>query len=185
MPDQETLDRRVPRGELLTPRAAAVAGVAGAALAGASFAVYGATAHALVGAILGPVLAVLSAIDLRHRLLPNIIVGPAAVVIGLVVALGEPHHLRAHLAASFVAGGILFVVSLVNPAGMGMGDAKLVFLIGIALGSRTIAAMFDTAVALVAVALYLVATRGRRGLKTTIPFGPLLALGALVGYFTG
>jgi leader peptidase (prepilin peptidase)/N-methyltransferase len=146
---------------------------------------YGASTHAVVGAILGPVLALLSAIDLRHRLLPNIIVGPAAGAIAVVVAVGEPHHLVAHLGAAALAGGILFILALVNPAGMGMGDAKLAFLIGVALASRTIAAMVFTSAALIVLALGLVITRGRAGLKTTIPFGPLLALGALVAYFTG
>jgi prepilin signal peptidase PulO-like enzyme (type II secretory pathway) len=178
-------EKRIPPRELLTPRSAALAGVAGAGLAAASFAVYGATTHAVVGAVLGPVLAVLSAIDFRHRLLPNIIVGPAAGVIAVVVAVGEPHHLVAHVAAGLIAGGILFVLALVNPGGMGMGDAKLVFLIGIALGARTVPAMVYTSAALIAVAVYLVVTRGRRGLKTAIPFGPLLALGALVAYFSG
>ena len=75
---------------MLTPRVAVVVLVVGAALAGESFNRFGATTYALIGAILGPVLALLSAIDLRHRLLPNIIVGPAAIAVAAVVAIGEP-----------------------------------------------------------------------------------------------
>jgi leader peptidase (prepilin peptidase)/N-methyltransferase len=184
-PDDDAPAPTIPIGELLTPATAAATLVVGAALAVASFVVYGAGAHAVVGAILGPVLALLSAIDLRHRLLPNIIVGPAAIAIALVVAVGEWHHIGAHFAAGAIAGGILFVLAIVNPRGMGMGDAKLAFLIGVALGSRTIAAMVFTSGALIVLAIGLIAVRGRAGLKATIPFGPLLALGALIAYFTG
>jgi prepilin signal peptidase PulO-like enzyme (type II secretory pathway) len=175
----------IPFKELLTRTTAIATLVASIALVIASFAVYGAGTHAVVGAILGPVLALLSAIDLRHRLLPNIIVGPAAGAIAVVVAVGEWHHLVAHLAAAAIAGGILFVLAIANPRGMGMGDAKLAFLIGVALGSRTIAAMVFTSGALIVLAIGLVAVRGRAGLKATIPFGPLLALGAVIAYFTG
>ena len=157
--------------------------VVGAALAGESFNRFGSTTYALIGAILGPVLVLLSAIDLRHRLLPNIIVGPAAVAIAAVVAIGEPHHVTPHLIAAALGGGILFVLAVVKPAGMGMGDAKLTFLIGMALGFRTIAAMFFTSGALIVLSLGLVIVHGRMGLKKTIPFGPLLALGALIAYF--
>ena len=183
-PDPDALPPSIPIGELLTRRATAATLVVGAALVVGSFVRYGAGTHAVVGAILGPVLVLLSAIDLRHRLLPNIIVGPAAGVIAVVVAVGEWHHVGAHLAAGAIAGGILFVLAIVNPRGMGMGDAKLAFLIGIALASRTIAAMVYTSGALIVLALVLVVVRGRAGLKATIPFGPLLALGALIAYFT-
>jgi prepilin signal peptidase PulO-like enzyme (type II secretory pathway) len=183
-PDPDALPPSIPIGELLTRRVAIATLVVGVALVVGSFVRYGASAHAVVGAILGPVLVLLSAIDLRHRLLPNIIVGPAAAVIAVVVAVGEWHHVGAHLAAGAIAGGILFVLAIVNPRGMGMGDAKLAFLIGIALASRTIAAMVYTSGALIVLAVGLVVVRGRSGLKATIPFGPLLALGALIAYFT-
>ena len=56
--------------------------------------------------------------------------------------------------------------------------------VGVALASRTIAAMVYTSGALIVLAVGLVVVRGRSGLKATIPFGPLLALGALIAYFT-
>jgi prepilin signal peptidase PulO-like enzyme (type II secretory pathway) len=181
--DEATYEPRPPIRELLTPRMAVVALVVGAALAAESFNKFGSTTYALIGAILGPVLALLSAIDLRHRLLPNIIVGPAAIAVAAVVAIGERHHLTAHLAAAALGGGVLFVLAIAKPAGMGMGDAKLTFLIGMALGFRTIAAMVFTSGFVILLALGLVIAHGPSGLKSTIPFGPLLALGALIAYF--
>jgi prepilin signal peptidase PulO-like enzyme (type II secretory pathway) len=157
----------------------------GAAVAGASFVRYGAGTHAVIGAIFCPALVLLSAIDYRHRVLPNIIVGPAAVAITLVVAIGAPHHLVSHLVAGAIGGGILLVLAVIRPSDMGLGDVKLVFLIGVALGSRTIAAMVYTSGAVIVLALCLIALKGRPGLKVYFPFGPLLALGALIAYFTG
>jgi leader peptidase (prepilin peptidase) / N-methyltransferase len=183
-PDPDAPRPSIPVTELLTRREFAATLAVGVALVVGSFVRYGAGTHAVVGAILGPVLVLLSAIDRRHRILPDIIVGPAAAVIAVVVAVGEWHHVGAHLAAGAIAGGILFVLAIVNPRGMGMGDAKLAFLIGIALASRTIAAMVYTSGVLIVLALGLVILRGRSGLKATIPFGPLLALGALIAYFT-
>jgi leader peptidase (prepilin peptidase)/N-methyltransferase len=179
-----------PLWKLLTLREWAAVGAIGGALAVASFVRYGAGTHAVIGAILGPALVALSAVDLRYWHLPDIFALPAAGAIPVVVAIGEPHHLVTHLAAGFICGAILFVLALVRPPGeMGVGDAKLVFLIGVALGSRTIAAMVYTSGLVIAIAVFLIVLKtffGRgKGLKTFIGFGPVLALGAIVAYFTG
>ena len=176
--------------ETLTHREWAATTVVGGALAVASFVRYGAGAHAAVGAILGLGLVWLSAIDHRRRRLPNIILLPAAGAIAVVVAVGERHHLVTHLAVGAIGWGILVVLALVRPPGdMGVGDANLLFLIGVALGSRTIAAMVYTSGLVIALSVYLVVRktvwRKGKGLKEHIAFGPLLALGAIIAYFTG
>jgi leader peptidase (prepilin peptidase)/N-methyltransferase len=176
--------RAVPVRSLLTRNQAAAALAAGALLAVAGFVRYGFGTYAIVGAILCPALTLLSAIDLRHRLLPDIIVLPAAVATGVVIAVGAPDHLVSHLIAGAVAAGILLCAALVQPGSMGMGDVKLALLIGVALGQRTIAAAAYLAVAIIVVALVLVVRRGRAGLKMKIAFGPLMALGAIAAFFT-
>ena len=77
--------------------------------------------------------------------------------------------MAAHAAAAALAGGILFILVIVKPAGMGMGDAKLAFLIGLALGSRTIAAMVFTSAALIVLAIGLVLRHGPRGPESDHP----------------
>jgi prepilin signal peptidase PulO-like enzyme (type II secretory pathway) len=66
-----------------------------------------------------------------------------------------------------------------------MGDVKLALLIGLALGDETGLALFVTALLSLAVSVFLVVRGGRAALRRSIPFGPLLAAGALVGYFFG
>ena len=66
---------------------------------------------------------------------------------------------------------------------MGFGDAKLGFLLGLALGSRTFAAAIYACAGLLVAALYVLATRGAAARKDTIPFGPFLAAGGIIAFF--
>jgi leader peptidase (prepilin peptidase)/N-methyltransferase len=145
----------------------------------------------LVALFLALMLAV-ALIDARWRIVPNRIVYPA-----LLVALGV--LITGHLAAApvdavrgliglAVYAGPLFLVALVLPQGMGMGDVKLAALIGLVLGSLglayvAVAAGFGIVVgglgAVVAMAVF------RLGRKQHIPFGPFLAGGAAAAALAG
>jgi prepilin signal peptidase PulO-like enzyme (type II secretory pathway) len=146
-----------------------------------SFIHFGLTAHALVGAVFTPTLVLLTAIDMKHRLLPNAIVLPATLAVGVILVASDPRTFLAHLAAA--AGGFFFAFAAFFPGALGMGDAKLVFLLGLALGGRTLGAMFIAFAAVLVAALYVIAKRGPAARKETIPFGPFLALGGLVAFF--
>jgi prepilin signal peptidase PulO-like enzyme (type II secretory pathway) len=148
-----------------------------------SFAHFGFTGHALVGAVLTPTLVLLTAIDLQHRLLPNVIVLPATLAVGVIIAASDPGAFLPHLAAAAAAGGFFFAFAAFFPGALGMGDAKLVFLLGLALGGRVLGAIFVAFVAVLVAALYIIARRGVTARKETIPFGPFLALGGLVVFF--
>ena len=56
-----------------------------------------------------------------------------------------------------------------------MGDAKLGFLLGLALGSKTIGAALIAFAGLLVAALYVLATRGVSARKDAIPFGMVTA----------
>jgi prepilin signal peptidase PulO-like enzyme (type II secretory pathway) len=64
-----------------------------------------------------------------------------------------------------------------------MGDSKLVFLLGLALGGKALTALIVAVFAQLPLALYLIAKHGSAARKQTIPFGPFLALGGLVAFF--
>jgi prepilin signal peptidase PulO-like enzyme (type II secretory pathway) len=66
-----------------------------------------------------------------------------------------------------------------------MGDAKLGFLLGLALGSKVFGAAIIAFAGLLIAALYVLATRGVSARKEAIPFGPFLALGGIVAFFLG
>jgi prepilin signal peptidase PulO-like enzyme (type II secretory pathway) len=172
------LSERLPKGN----RAILAAGV-GVFLVAASFIRFGLSAHALLGAFLVSVLTLLAAIDLEHRVLPNAIVLPSVLVALALAALWQPHKVPMHLLAGAAFGGFLLIVSLVYPRGLGMGDAKLALVIGLALGSATIGAVVVSSVALWLGALVVIVRGGLSARKQTIPFGPYLAIGAIVAFF--
>jgi leader peptidase (prepilin peptidase)/N-methyltransferase len=161
--------------------------VAGAMVAAAvgSLVRFGFSSHGLVGVVFAPTLVLLAAIDAKHRLLPNVIVGPAILAVGVIVAATAPGSFLAHLAVAVVAGGFFFAFSAFFPGALGMGDTKLVFLIGLALGAKTVPALVLAFLALLVGALYMIAKHGSAARKATIPFGPYLALGGLVAFFLG
>jgi leader peptidase (prepilin peptidase)/N-methyltransferase len=152
---------------------------------GAVLATRSAAATALsVGVILLVIPA--AVIDLEHRIIPNRITAPAALaalVIGLALdPAGEPERLIAGAAA----GGLLLAAALLYPGGMGMGDVKLAAVMGLFLGRSVAPAILIALLAGVLAGAVIVARHGtREGRRTAIPFGPFLALGALVAVFAG
>lgn len=143
------------------------------------------TAQLVLGLVLVTFLVPMAMIDLERRIIPNKLTGPAALA-GLAIGFaldpgGEPERLLA--AASF---GLLFSLPAFIGGGMGMGDAKLVGVLGLFLGWPVGLALLVALVAGTAVGMAIVARLGvSAGRKTGVPFGPFLALGALVTVLAG
>ncbi len=176
--ERRPLSELLPTGELLM----VVAGAAVVAVVG-SFARYGLHGRAFVGAVFCPTLILLAAIDLKHKLLPNAIILPASLAVGLIVAASTPGDFLSHLAAGAALGGFFFLFGALFAGSLGMGDAKLGFLLGLALGARTLGATLIAFAGLLVAALYILASRGASARKDTIPFGPFLALGGILAFF--
>ena len=125
-------------------------------------------------------------IDLDHRIIPNVITGPGAV---LAIVLGtalDPGGELARLAAGAAAGGFLLLAALAYPRGMGMGDVKLAGMMGLYLGPAVAPAMAVALLSGVIAGAVVVMRKGTsEARKTALPFGPFLAFGGLVGLFAG
>lgn len=128
-----------------------------------------------------------SVIDLELYLLLNKITYPvwagSVVLIGLVSAVeGEPERLLVALVGSVGYALVLFIPALVYPRGMGLGDVKLVGLLGLFLGwihpVLCLAALVAGCLLGMVVGLVLLVARGGR--SSQFPFGPWLALGAVL-----
>jgi leader peptidase (prepilin peptidase)/N-methyltransferase len=144
---------------------------------------FGLTADAAVAAVFCVSLVAVSATDLEHRIIPNKIVLPAAVVV--LAAQTALHPSPEWALGALGASGFLFVAALAYPAGMGMGDVKLALLMGAMLGRTVgVALMLGMIVALVP-GVVLLAKHGQKARKMGIPFGPFLALGSVVALFWG
>lgn len=147
---------------------------------------------ALTVAVFFSVLLAVSLIDLEHKIIPNRILYPAAPLLAAMVVVGavagEGLSL-AHAAVGLLAyGGGLLLVALIYPKGMGMGDVKLVALIGLVLGALGLRLVVVSAVLgffLGGVGGVLAMALGGKGRKSQMPFGPFLAGGALLSVFLG
>ncbi len=138
--------------------------------------IFGAYALALV---------LLLATDLDQRLLPNEITLPAIPLAFLVTLSGvnplvAPGQLPIAIAAALIVPGVLFLLSIPFGAGaIGIGDLKLLVSVGLLAGPlRLFTGVVYGAVLAGVVILVLLAAR-RITLKTFIPFGPFLIIGAL------
>lgn len=141
---------------------------------------YGAEPQGFIAAFLLASLVILSAFDLRFRLLPNRIVLPAAALVLVAQAAFFPGQALEWAAAAVGTAAFFLVPRLVNPDSVGMGDVKLGLLLGAGLGSEVVGAVTIGSFAAVPVALWIVTRKGRGARGTAIPFGPFLALGAAV-----
>ena len=158
-----------------------------AALFAAVVAVHHADSAALVlGLVLVAFLVPIALIDIDHRIIPNRLTLPAA---ALAVVLGtalDPGGQVERLIAGAAAAAVLGLPALVRPTGMGMGDAKLVGVLGLFLGAAVVPAFFVAFVVGTLVGIGVIVRKGMSvGRKTPIPFGPFLALGAIVGVLAG
>jgi leader peptidase (prepilin peptidase)/N-methyltransferase len=169
-------------GERISPLYPAVE-LATAGLVAACCVAFGLSGEAFVASFFCVVLVVLSAIDLTHRIVPNRIVLPAALVVLVAQTALEPSPEWA--LGALGAAAFLFAAALAYPAGMGMGDVKLALLLGAMLGRTVSVGLMVGMVAALVPSVVLLARHGSAARKMGIPFAPFLAFGALVALFAG
>lgn len=141
---------------------------------------FGFSARGLLDGAVCATLIVLAAIDLERRIIPNVIVVPATVLVLIAQAIRDPSRWYAYVGAAAGAGIFFLVVLLLFRDGLGMGDVKLAMLLGAALGTHVIAGLLLGSLAGGVAGLYLLVTKGPSARKMTIAFGPYLAAGAIV-----
>jgi prepilin signal peptidase PulO-like enzyme (type II secretory pathway) len=150
-----------------------------------SFARFGTVPRAFTAAFFAGVLVLLTSIDLERGVLPNVIVLPSAALVLAAQVLFFPEQALEWVIAAVAAGTFLLMPELIRPGAMGMGDVKLGLLLGAGLGYEVLAAIFLGSLVVLPVAIVLLVLPGRSVRGTTIPFGPCLALGALVLLYIG
>jgi leader peptidase (prepilin peptidase)/N-methyltransferase len=139
--------------------------------------------------VFGCALIVLFAIDLEHHLLPNLITLPG-IVIGLLFSLfTEPGWLSAVIGI-LIGGGVLYAIAegyylLRHEEGLGMGDVKMLAMIGAFIGWKlTVVTLMFASIAGSLIGIAVIATR-RGDMKYALPFGTFLAIGAAVAATIG
>ena len=146
----------------------------------------------LVLGVIAVALLVLLATDLDQKLLPDAITLP---LIGLTAGMlivgwspmlaGKELGLVSGIAAGLAAPVFLFVTDRLIGGDLGDGDLKLAVSIGLLTGiSLLVAGLLVASIGFSAVLLVLIATR-RIGLRSPVPFGPVLIATAFVAVLTG
>jgi leader peptidase (prepilin peptidase)/N-methyltransferase len=139
--------------------------------------------------LLACLLIVLFGIDLEHQILPNVITLPG-IAAGFAFALAGPPGWRDSLLGILLGGGLLYGVAagyylVRKEEGMGMGDVKMLAMIGAFLGWQAVlltVVLASLSGAAIGVAM-MVTQKG--SMKYALPFGTFLALGAGVAMLAG
>ncbi len=141
--------------------------------------VYGASQEFWVVSLSYLYLLLIALIDLKYRLVLNVMTYPAilAVLAGHLVSADQP--LSHVLVGGGMAFSIFFLTAWLKPGQLGFGDVKLATLIGVTLGFPAIlwALILGTGAAGV-VTVWLLAGKGA-SMKTKLPYAPFLCLGAM------
>jgi leader peptidase (prepilin peptidase)/N-methyltransferase len=151
---------------------------------------YHLSVQTVVFALLTTALLIVSCIDLAHTIIPDAITLP-----GIVVGLGTslwltPVGLRNALLGVGLGGGLFLLMAVLSVViltreGRGGGDIKLIAMLGAFLGWQAVlVTIFLAAVLGAGVGLTLILIR-RKGRREPLPFGPFLALGALLAMVWG
>lgn len=150
---------------------------------------YGLTMIAVVRVLFACALIVLFVTDLQHKILPNIITVPG-IVVGFVCSLFLPPGWLESLIGIVVGGGSLFAIAetyyrVRGQEGLGMGDVKLLGMIGAFLGWKLVLLTLVFASVAGSLAGGILIVSGRGNMKYALPFGTFLAIGALVAAIWG
>lgn len=138
-------------------------------------------------------LVALTAIDLRTKRLPReityttIVIGAPLLTIAAFV-VDEPRRITTALLGAVIATAVMLALYLISRGGLGDGDVRLSPLLGLYLGwsnpGLALVGLFFGFIIGSVVGVVLMIT-GRAGRRTALPFGPFLAVGALVAVLQG
>ncbi|HEX3622042.1 MAG TPA: A24 family peptidase [Acidimicrobiales bacterium] len=138
-------------------------------------------------------LVTITVIDFQRQIIPNRIVYPtifAAIPLLAFAALAGDEWARfGHaLMGASLAWLALLLIHLISPSGMGFGDVRLSFVLGLYLGWINLAHVFTglfLGVLLISVVGIVLAVLRLRSLQEHIAFGPFLAAGSILAVFAG
>jgi leader peptidase (prepilin peptidase)/N-methyltransferase len=122
--------------------------------------------------------ALITLIDLKYRLVPNVLVYPAIAATLLFRTIGAPESLVAALVGGGLAFSIFYLTARLRPGDLGGGDVKLAALIGLLLGFPRVlwALLVGAGIGGIVAVFLLIHLKDR---KARIPYAPFLSTGVL------
>ncbi|MGX7596067.1 prepilin peptidase [Planococcus plakortidis] len=146
---------------------------------------FGFTPELIVGLLFVSMLVIITVSDIAYMLIPDKVLLPfAAVLLGMRLFVPLDPWWDSLLGAA-VGFSVLLLIATLSKGGMGGGDIKLFFVIGLALGTAGTLLTLFLASFIGAVAGIILLRVRKQGRKTPIPFGPSIALSAVLVYLWG
>ena len=141
---------------------------------------YRSAAQGVIALFIAAVVVVLAAVDIQRGIIPNQLVLPATAIVFIARVVTTPNRTIELLLVALGAGLAFLIPNLISSSLIGMGDVKFIAFLGAGMGLAAIGATIVAFLAVFPVAIVIVLRNGIAARKSTIPFGPFLALGALV-----
>ena len=128
--------------------------------------------------VIGPVLGILSVVDVRERKIP---VRPV-LFLGMVLFVMRLHAgvTAGELVCGLIPGAVLMIVAWVTKEKLGMGDGVLVLCLGLGYGIEAMLMIIGVAFAVAALVSVVLMVCRKATRKTELPFLPFLLVGWLV-----
>ena len=150
---------------------------------------YGPSALLIVRLAFAWAMIALFVIDYQHQILPNIITIPGIVIGILSNILAGPGWIASIIGAAVGAGSLYAIAEIYyrvrHEEGLGMGDVKMLGMIGAFLGWKLVLLTLVISSFLGSIVGVFVLVSRKESLKYAMPFGTFLAVGALVASVVG
>jgi len=131
-------------------------------------------------------LVVITVTDIEHRIVPNKVLAPVAVIGVLSQVLTNSGDWLSWTLAAVIGFSLMLIAALAYPGGMGMGDVKLAGVMGIYLGVALAPALLIAFLLGTIAGVAVMAKKGVEiGRKTALPFGPYMAIGGFIALLYG
>lgn len=139
----------------------------------------------IVALVFISLLIIITVSDLAYMLIPNKVLLPFGVILFVLRFVSPLTPWWDSLLGAVVGFGVLLGIGILSKGGMGGGDIKLFFVIGLVLGTiQTLLTLFLAALIGSVIGVIVLRIKGK-GRKTPIPFGPSIAIAAMIAYFFG
>ncbi len=137
--------------------------------------------YLVFGSVLASSLLVIFVADLKYQIIPD-----SMLVLGLVSSLFLPVFSLSHFLSAVVSAIFFYLLYLITKhRGMGFGDVKLTFLLGLLLGWQLTLVAFYVAFLTGAITGVILILVRNKSLKSKIAFGPFLIFGTVVALVWG
>ena len=145
----------------------------------------GLTWELLAGLIGISVFVILSVSDMYYQRIPNVILFPSIALLVIVRAFTHPLGIFNYLLGAVIGFGVMFAIAVLSKGGMGYGDVKLFFFVGLYTGlAGTILTLFLSSLIGTVIGLTM-RGMGKLKPKQPFPFGPSIGLAAILVYLYG